>query len=105
MPRRLFDLWPRPVRKSIWRPPRPSGADVSGARREDAGNIVAERVIYFMQRLNIPNGLERHRIYPGGYPARLVEGTLPQHRVVKLSPRPASAEELADIFNDAMRYW
>jgi len=36
---------------------------------------------------------------------KLVEGTLPQHRVTKLSPRPASAEDLAGLFRDAMRYW
>jgi len=32
----------------------------------------------------------------------LVEGTLPQHRVTKLSPRPAGPEELARLFEDAM---
>ncbi len=36
---------------------------------------------------------------------KLVEGTLPQHRVTKLSPRPAGAKELADLFKGAMQYW
>ena len=35
----------------------------------------------------------------------LVEGTLPQHRVTKLSPRPAGPEELARLFEDAMIAW
>jgi hydroxyacid-oxoacid transhydrogenase len=35
----------------------------------------------------------------------LVAGTLPQHRVTKLSPRPAGAEELAALFEDAMVAW
>ena len=35
----------------------------------------------------------------------LVEGTLPQHRVTKLSPRPAGPEELAALFEDAMTNW
>jgi hydroxyacid-oxoacid transhydrogenase len=35
----------------------------------------------------------------------LVEGTLPQHRVTKLSPRPADAEDLAALFEDAMVAW
>jgi len=35
----------------------------------------------------------------------LVEGTLPQHRVTKLSPRPAGADELAALFEDAMVAW
>jgi hydroxyacid-oxoacid transhydrogenase len=36
---------------------------------------------------------------------RLVEGTLPQHRVTKLSPRPAGPDDLAALFEDAMQAW
>ena len=32
-------------------------------------------------------------------------GTLPQHRVTKLAPRPASEAELSALFTDALRYW
>ena len=32
------------------------------------------------------------------------QGTLPQHRVTKLSPRPAGDAELAELFEDAMSY-
>ena len=32
----------------------------------------------------------------------LVAGTLPQHRVTKLSPRPAGPDELATLFEGAM---
>jgi len=35
----------------------------------------------------------------------LVEGTLPQHRVTKLSPRPASPDDLAKLFEAAMVSW
>jgi len=80
------------------------GAETENAGLEDAGRILAERVVYFMRRLNIPNGLGAVGYGPEDI-ARLVEGTLPQHRVVKLSPRPANAEDLAQIFKDAMRYW
>jgi hypothetical protein len=30
---------------------------------------------------------------------------LPQHRVTKLSPRPASAEDLKQLFLDSMELW
>jgi len=80
------------------------GADVSGARLEDAGNILADRVIQIMKRLNIPNGLSAIGYSREDIP-QLVEGTLPQHRVIKLSPRPAGPEELTQIFEDAMVYW
>src|SRR5206468_4449787 len=33
------------------------GADVSNARAEDAGTILADRLIWYMQRLRTPNGL------------------------------------------------
>jgi hydroxyacid-oxoacid transhydrogenase len=34
-----------------------------------------------------------------------VEGTLPQHRVTRLSPRPAGPDELGALFEDAMVAW
>jgi len=36
---------------------------------------------------------------------KLVAGTLPQHRVTKLSPRPAGADELRQLFLDSMTLW
>jgi hydroxyacid-oxoacid transhydrogenase len=80
------------------------GADVSKARLQDAGRIVSDQVIKFMKRLNIPNGLSAVGYTKADIP-RLVEGTLPQHRVIKLSPRPVGPEELAKIFEGAMVYW
>ena len=35
----------------------------------------------------------------------LVQGTLPQHRVTKLSPRPADADDLRQLFSDSMTLW
>ena len=35
----------------------------------------------------------------------LVEGTLPQHRVTKLSPKPAGPNELTQLFTDSLRIW
>jgi hydroxyacid-oxoacid transhydrogenase len=80
------------------------GVDVSRARADDAGRILAERITWFMQRLNIPNGLRAVGYSMADIPA-LVEGTLPQHRVTKLSPRPAGPEQLAGLFEDAMVGW
>ncbi len=80
------------------------GVDISNARLEDAGKILSDRVIEFMQRLNIPNGLSAVGYTRDDIP-KLVQGTLPQHRVTKLSPRPAGEEELEKLFEDAMSYW
>jgi hydroxyacid-oxoacid transhydrogenase len=80
------------------------GADVLHARAEDAGRILADRITWFMQRLNTPNGLRAIGYSSSDIPA-LVEGTLPQHRVTKLSPRPAGPDELSALFEDAMVAW
>jgi len=80
------------------------GAVVSHARAEDAGRILADRITWFMQRLNTPNGLRAIGYSSSDIPA-LVEGTLPQHRVTKLSPRPAGPDELSALFEDAMVAW
>ncbi|HEX5412927.1 MAG TPA: hydroxyacid-oxoacid transhydrogenase [Terriglobia bacterium] len=80
------------------------GAKVSGAKLEDAGRILADRVVEFMHDLKVPNGLRALGYESSDIPA-LVEGTLPQHRVTKLSPRPASADDLAQLFSDAMTTW
>ena len=80
------------------------GADCRGAHDEDAGAVLADRIVSLMRQLNAPNGLSALGYGPQHIPA-LVEGTLPQHRVTKLSPRPADAEALAGIFADALIYW
>jgi hydroxyacid-oxoacid transhydrogenase len=80
------------------------GADVSGASLEDAGEILAQVTIELMRRTNMPNGLAAVGYTEDDIPA-LVEGTLPQHRVTKLSPRPFTPDDLAGLFRDAMSYW
>ena len=80
------------------------GLDVRGASPEDAGDLLADAIVALMRRLNVPNGLSAIG-YSEDDLGRLVEGTLPQHRVVKLSPRPVGAEELRGLFRDSMTLW
>jgi len=80
------------------------GADVANANPADAGKILADRITWYMQRLKTPNGLQAIGYTTADIPA-LVEGTLPQHRVTKLSPRPAGPEDLAKLFEGAMTAW
>jgi hydroxyacid-oxoacid transhydrogenase len=80
------------------------GADISQAKATDAGKILSDQIIGYMQKLKVPNGLSAVG-YGRADIAALVQGTLPQHRVTKLSPRPASEEDLADLFENALTYW
>jgi hydroxyacid-oxoacid transhydrogenase len=77
------------------------GMDVSHCQSADAGRILAERITWFMQRLKTPKGLREIGYTSSDIPA-LVEGTLPQHRVTKLSPRPAGPEDLAKLFEESL---
>jgi len=62
------------------------------------GALARRRTI---ERLKLPNGLRALGYTSSEIPA-LVEGTLPQHRVTKLSPRVAGPEELARLFEEAL---
>jgi hydroxyacid-oxoacid transhydrogenase len=80
------------------------GADISDAGPEDAGEVLANQLIDIMRRTGMPNGLSAVGFTEDDID-KLVAGTVPQHRVTKLSPRPASEADLAAMFRDAMIYW
>jgi hydroxyacid-oxoacid transhydrogenase len=80
------------------------GVDTAGAAAKDAGDLLAGAVVALMQKAGIPNGLGAV-----GYKAadvdKLVEGTLPQHRVISLSPRPFTPDDLRKLFLDSLTCW
>ena len=80
------------------------GADVSRVNSSDAGKILADQITRLMRRLQVPNGLQDLGYTHDDIPA-LVAGTVLQHRVTKLSPRPAGEPELARLFEDALVAW
>ena len=80
------------------------GADVGEAREEDAGEILAGAIIALMRQTGMPNGLKAVGYTPGDLDA-LVAGTIVQHRVTKLSPRPANAADLKQLFQESMTIW
>ncbi len=80
------------------------GADVRNVDLKDAGEVLARVMIDLMRKTGIPNGLGAVGFMPDDVDD-LAAGTLPQHRVTKLSPRPADIGDLKQLFLDAMRYW
>lgn len=80
------------------------GADPADAPPEAAGEILADRVMHFMKLTDMPNGLSAVGYTADDIPA-LVKGTLPQHRVTKLSPIEAGELELTKLFEDSMQVW
>ncbi|HIK92360.1 MAG TPA: iron-containing alcohol dehydrogenase [Planctomycetes bacterium] len=80
------------------------GADVADVSAEAAGDVLSDRVIHFMKLMNMPNGLQDVGYTADDIPA-LVQGTLPQHRVTKLSPRPADGAALTTLFEQSLNIW
>ena len=80
------------------------GVDISDAKPEDAGDILANAIIDLMRRVDMPNGLNAVGFSSDDID-KLVEGTIPQHRVTKLSPRPAGPEDLKQLFLDSLKLW
>ncbi len=81
-----------------------AGDDSKDISPEEAGSILCRQITHLMKQLDIPNGLSAIGYTRDDIPA-LVQGTLPQHRVTKLSPKVASEEDLYRLFEDAMVAW
>jgi hydroxyacid-oxoacid transhydrogenase len=77
------------------------GADVSRCKKEDAGRVLADRIRWFMHRLRVPENLRAVGYTTSDIPS-LVQGTMAQERLTKLSPRQINADTLARLFEDAM---
>jgi hydroxyacid-oxoacid transhydrogenase len=74
------------------------------AEGDDPGEQIAEALIAVLKKTGMPNGLAAVGYGPEDV-EKLVAGTLPQHTVTKLSPRPASAEDLRRLFLESMTLW
>lgn len=79
------------------------GADISKTKLKDAGRMVANTIIDFIRQLDFPRGLRAIGYSSKDIPP-LVEATLLQHRLLRLSPRSVGRSELTHIFEDAMEY-
>ena len=80
------------------------GADVSGVALEDAGDVLADRVIVMMRQTDIPNGnggvgYEESDLEP------LTERAYLQQRLLVNSPLAPDRDQLKELFRDSLRYW
>lgn len=85
------------------------GVDISQVKRESAGEVLAEVLTKFLLDLgDQPRGLQGLG-FSSGDVDNLVEGTLPQKRVLMLAPNLSEElaeekEQLRGLFEDAMKY-
>jgi len=80
------------------------GAETSGASLEDAGDLLSDAIVGYIKELGVPNGLSGVGYTQHDIDA-LIQGTLPQHRVTKLSPRPINESNLRRMFQESMELW
>jgi len=80
------------------------GVETRGAGPEDAGEILAARVIDLMRATAMPNGLTALGYGERDIPA-LIEGTLKQPRLLSGAPRAVGAAEIGAILHDSLRCW
>ncbi len=80
------------------------GADVTGIDPKDAGPLLAERIIEMMRATGLPNGLSGVG-YGREDVEALVERAFLQQRLLTNAPCPIGRDDLARLFQDALRYW
>jgi len=80
------------------------GAETRGATPEDAGEVLASRVIDLMKITRMPNGLTALGFTESAIDA-LATGAEPQYRVIKNAPVDIGRDELRSLFRAALRYW
>mmetsp|Transcript_1437 Transcript_1437/g.1615 ORF Transcript_1437/g.1615 Transcript_1437/m.1615 type:complete len:455 (+) Transcript_1437:74-1438(+) len=73
---------------------------VESTQSEKSGAL-SDMIVEYMQRLNVPGGLRKVGC-KDDFLDNLVQGTLPQHRVTKLSPKQASPDDLHKMFVNSM---
>ncbi len=80
------------------------GADARGATPDDAGEMLANRVIDMMKATGMPNGLSALGFGDDSIDA-LAAGAEPQYRVIRNAPADVGRDELKGLFRSALRYW
>src|SRR6266496_3090112 len=80
------------------------GAEMRGAIPDDAGEVLAMRVIDMMKATGMPNGLTALGFGEREIDA-LATGAEPQYRVIKNAPVDIGRDEIRSLFRAALRYW
>ena len=78
------------------------GAETAGVGADEVGEVLATRVLHFMKLTCQPMGIQ-----PLGYNAddipALVDGTMMQQRLLKLSPITVNRDLLTQLFQESLK--
>ena len=79
-------------------------ADAKGATRDDAGEVLANRLVSLMKATHMPNGLsgvgfDESHITP------LAASSVRQGRAIANAPRESNLVDLENMYRSALSYW
>ncbi|KAI8438237.1 hypothetical protein MSG28_010845 [Choristoneura fumiferana] len=77
------------------------GADITRVKQADAGRVLADTILKYMDIMKIENGLSGLGYSSKDIP-NLVKGALPQERLLKIAPLPQTEEDLSKILEDSL---
>lgn len=80
------------------------GVDTQDIPLQQAGEQLARKMAELMREAGIPNGLQDLNYTPADI-AGLAAGAHQQQRLLTISPRPVTEDDLRGLYKDAMRYW
>ncbi len=80
------------------------GADITNAGGEDAGEVLSGLLAKLIKTLGLPNGLGAVGYEPDDV-TDLTTGTMPQQRVLRISPRPVTDGDIRQLFLDSLSIW
>ncbi len=80
------------------------GADSKGATPEDAGEVVAKRLVELMRGSNAPNGLQASGFKESDTKS-LAASAFRQQRAIANAPRESNLQDVENIFDAARSYW
>jgi alcohol dehydrogenase class IV len=80
------------------------GEDICDAAPEDAGEVVASRIVSLMRVTGVPNGLSGVGLTEEDAGA-LADSAIRQRRAIGNAPRDTGLDEIRGIFEQAVSYW
>ena len=80
------------------------GVDTTDLGPAEAGPALGDRLVELMKATNMPNGLIGVGYEAADVPA-LVEGSLPQRRLLDNAPIEIDREVLTTLYEGALSYW
>ena len=80
------------------------GAETRDATPDDAGEVVATRIVELMRATQLPNGLQGIG-FSASDAAALADSAMRQRRAIGNAPRETTLDDASAIFGNAMSYW